>query len=96
MQSQIYLNFAEAMPIDGGTPVTTAPAKNIFYCYTKSYPLTVVVVTGDAPQRYTLSVYKFPHFPHFPKDSHFPLFPKFPLFPTFPKDSPFPTIPTDN
>ena len=27
MQSQIYLNFAEAMPIDGGAPVTTAVAK---------------------------------------------------------------------
>jgi hypothetical protein len=59
MQSQIYLNFAEAMPIDGRAQVATLQPH-----------ITTAYKFPDFPP-----FPHFPHFPPFPKDSPFPAFP---------------------
>ena len=106
MQSQIYLNFAEAMPIDGGAPVTTAVAKSVFYCSTKDYQPTTAVATNRASRIQSQIYLNFAEAmpidgraqvatlqPHITAAYNFHDFPYFPAFPHFPKNSPFPPFP---
>ena len=75
MQSQIYLNFAEAMPIDGGAPVTTATTNDSILLWYKRLP-----VFRRGRHRW----HPYNYAPSRSTNSAFPRFPAFPTFPTFP------------